>query len=145
MKPDKSKFSIKPYYQKVIKPWGYELILTPEESPITSKILHLDDGKRFSFQYHDKKIEALTLIEGEALLILENEEGKIENIKMELNKGYYIRPFQKHRAQGIKDCLIFESSTKEEGNTMRLEDDYSRGTETEEKRKTRTEGGVYMG
>ncbi len=79
-------------------------------------------------------------------MILENGQGEMEEIKMELNKGYFIPPFQKHRAQGIKNSLIFESSTKEEGNTVRLEDDYSRGTETEEKRKTRIiKSGVYMG
>jgi oxalate decarboxylase/phosphoglucose isomerase-like protein (cupin superfamily) len=129
----------------VIKPWGYEIILSPEESPVTGKILHLDDGKRFSFQYHDKKMETLTLIQGEAKMILENKQGKLEEIKMELNKGYFIRPFQKHRAQGINNCLIFESSTNEEGNTVRLEDDYSRGTETEEARKERSEEKIYMG
>ena len=140
-----SNFSVKPFSQKVIKPWGYELIVTSEDSPVTSKILHLEDGKRFSFQYHDQKMETLTLIQGEAKMILENDQGEMEEIKMELNKGYFIRPFQKHRAQGIKNSLIFESSTKEEGNTVRLEDDYSRGTETEEKRKTRIKGGVYLG
>jgi mannose-6-phosphate isomerase len=140
-----SKFSTKPFSQKVIKPWGYEIILTSEESPVTGKILHLDDGKRFSLQYHDQKKETLILFSGEAFIILENKQGKMEKLKMELNKGYYVRPFQKHRAQGIKDCLIFESSTKEEGNTVRLEDDYNRGTETEEKRKTRLKSGVYMG
>jgi len=140
-----SNFSVKPFSQKVIKPWGYELIVTSEDSPVTSKILHLEDGKRFSFQYHDQKMETLTLIQGEAKMILENDQGEMEEIKMELNEGYLIRPFQKHRAQGIKDCLIFESSTREEGNTVRLEDDYSRGTETEEKRKTRTKAGVYLG
>lgn len=146
MKADKSKFSTKPFIQKVIKPWGYELVVTPENSPVTGKFLHLDDGKRFSLQYHDKKMETLTLIQGEAKMILENGQGEMEEIKMELNKGYFIRPFQKHRAQGIRSCLIFESSTKEEGNTVRLEDDYSRGTETEEKRKTRIiKSGVYMG
>ncbi len=145
MEPDKSKFSIKPFFQKVIKPWGYEILLTPEESPVTGKILHLDDDKRFSLQYHDEKEETLILFSGEAYIILENDQGEMEKIKMELNKGYFIRPFQKHRAQGIKDSLIFESSTKEEGDTVRLEDDYNRGTETEEKRKTRIQGGVYMG
>jgi mannose-6-phosphate isomerase len=145
MEPDKSKFTLKPQYQKVIKPWGYEIILTPEESPVTGKILHLDDDKRFSLQYHDKKIETLTLIQGSAFIILENNQGQMEKIEMELNKGYFIQPFQRHRAQGIKDSLIFESSTKEEGNTVRLEDDYNRGTETEKKRKTRTKAGVYMG
>ncbi len=145
MKKDKSKFTFKPFYQKVVKPWGYEILLTPPESPVTGKILHLDDGKRFSLQYHDKKKETLILFSGEAFIILENDKGKMEKIKMKKNKGYFIRPFQKHRAQGIKDSLIFESSTKEEGKTVRIEDDYGRGTETEEKRKTRTKGGVYMG
>ena len=145
MKPDKSKFTIKPFFQKVIKPWGYEILLTPEESPVTGKILHLDDGKRFSLQYHDKKEETLTLIEGRAYIILDDEKGEMKKIEMEMKKGYFIRPFQKHRCQGIKNCLISESSTKEEGNTVRLEDDYNRGTETEVKRKTRTKGGVYMG
>ena len=145
MKPDKSKFSIQPHYQKINKPWGYEIILTPPESPVTGKILHLDDSKRFSLQYHDKKIETLTLFSGEAYIILEDEKGKMKKIKMEKNKGYHIRPFQKHRCQGIKNCLIFESSTKETGKTVRLEDDYGRGTETEEVRKKRGEEEVYMG
>ena len=145
MKPDKSKFSTKPHYQKINKPWGYEILLTSSESPVTGKILHLDDGKRFSLQYHDKKEETLTLISGEAYIILENDQGEMKKIKMETNKGYFIRPFQKHRCQGIKDCLILEASTKEEGNTVRLEDDYGRGTETEGTRKERTEKGIYMG
>ncbi|KPJ71014.1 hypothetical protein AMJ51_00345 [Microgenomates bacterium DG_75] len=145
MKKDKSSFSIKPHYQKINKPWGYEIILTPENSPVTGKILHLDDNKRFSLQYHDIKIETLTLFSGEAYIILENEKGKMEKIKMEKNKGYHVRPFQKHRCQGIKDCLIFEASTREEGETVRLEDDYGRGTETEAKRMQRGKGKVYMG
>jgi len=145
MKPDKTKFSIKPYRMKVKKPWGYELILTPDESSVTGKILHLDDGKKFSLQYHDKKIETLTLISGEAYIILEDNQGKMKKIKMEQNRGYFIRPFQKHRCQGIKDCFILEASTREEGKTVRLEDDYARGTETEEARRKRTEEKVYMG
>lgn len=145
MKTDNSKFSTKPFIQKVIKPWGYEIILTPPESPVTGKIIHLDDKKRCSLQYHDKKEEAMTLIAGEACIILEDKDGKLRKINMEKNRGYYVKPFQQHRLQGIKDCLIFEVSTREEGKTVRLQDDYARGTETEEKRKMRTKGGVYMG
>lgn len=136
---------MKPFQLKVEKPWGYELILTPEESPVTGKILHLNAGQRFSLQYHDKKKETLTLIFGLALLILEDENGKLQEIKMEPKKGYFIKPLQKHRAKGITDCDILEASTREEGKTVRLEDDYARGTETEEARKKRTKGGIYMG
>lgn len=136
---------MKPYQLKVEKPWGYELILTPPESPVTGKILHLNAGCRFSLQYHDKKEETLTLISGEALLILEDEKGQLQEIEMEQRKGYFIKPFQKHRAKGITDCDILEASTREKGKTVRIEDDYKRRTETEEKRKRRTRGGTYMG
>lgn len=126
---------MKPYFQKVIKPWGYELIFTPPESPVTGKILHLDAGKRFSYQYHDKKQETLCLLNGKAKIILDGQESEMEPMK-----GYFIRPFQKHRCQGITDCDIVEFSTREEGNTVRLEDDYNRPTETEELRKLPNRG-----
>lgn len=140
MEPDKSKFSVKPNRQKINKPWGYELILTPPDSPVTGKVLHLNKGCRFSLQYHDEKIETLTLISGKALIILEDEKGDLKEIEMELFKGYFIKPFQKHRCKGIIDCDIFETSTKEKGNTFRLEDDYQRGTETEDVRKLPNRG-----
>ncbi|PJE67596.1 cupin [Candidatus Shapirobacteria bacterium CG10_big_fil_rev_8_21_14_0_10_40_9] len=136
---------MKPSQLKIEKPWGYELLLTPPESPVTGKILHLNEGCRFSLQYHDKKQETLTLISGEAEIILEDENKVLQTIKMESKKGYFIKPFQKHRAKGITDCDILEASTKEEGKTVRLEDDYSRGTETEEERKKRGQSGTYMG
>lgn len=131
---------MKPYSQKVLKPWGYELIFTPPDSPVTGKILHLNRGARFSYQYHDKKQENLCLLSGRAKIIIEGKE-----IEMELMKGYFIKPMVKHRCQAITDCDILESSTKEEGNTVRLEDDYDRGIETEQTRKQRTKSKVYMG
>lgn len=126
---------MKPYLQKIIKPWGYELIFTPPDSPVTGKILHLNRGARFSYQYHDKKQENLCLLSGRTKIIIEGKE-----IEMELTKGYFIKPMIKHRCQAITDCDILESSTKEEGNTVRLEDDYSRSTETEEMRKLPNRG-----
>jgi len=131
---------MEPYVQKIEKPWGYELIFTPPDSPVTGKILHLNQQARFSLQYHDKKQETLCLLKGRAKIILDGQE-----IEMEPLKGYFIKPFQKHRCQGISECDILEASTKEEGNTVRIEDDYARGVETEEMRKKRTEKGIYMG
>ncbi len=134
-----------PFQQKIEKPWGYELLLTPSSSPLTGKILHANAGSRCSLQYHDIKQETLTLVNGEALLFLEDTDGNLQEIKMESKKGYFVKPFQKHRFKGITDCDILETSTKEEGNTVRLEDDYARGTETEEIRKTRASGKIYIG
>jgi len=129
---DTTKFSVKPHVMKVDKPWGFELIFSDETAKITSKILHVTAGKRSSLQYHDIKEEILTLINGEGILEIENNKGEVEKLIMELRKSYIILPKQIHRfAAGSIDCEIMESSTPEAGNTIRIEDDYSRGIETE--------------
>lgn len=125
----------KPFVEKIDKPWGYELILTSPDSPVTGKILHLNQGARWSYQYHEKKQENLILINGQAKIILDDQEEE-----MEPKKSYFIKPLEKHRVQGITDCDIMEVSTKEEGITVRLEDDYQRPNETEELRKQPNRG-----
>lgn len=135
----------KSYSLKIEKPWGYEIILTPENSPVTGKIAFTKAGHRWSFQYHDQKEETLCLINGEAELWSENENGEIEKFKMEPKKGYLIKPLKKHRFCGITDCLSVEISTKETGTTVRLEDDYRRGNESNKEREKRKEGELYTG
>jgi len=120
----------KAYSVKINKPWGHEIIFTPPDSPVTGKILHLNQGARFSYQYHEKKTETLCLLNGRAKIILNDEE-----IEMEPQKGYFIKPIVKHRCQAITDCDLLEASTKEEGTTVRLQDDYQRPDETDELRK----------
>ena len=142
---DKSKFTTQPFTQKIEKPWGFELLFSPEDFPVTCKILHVNAGARFSLQYHDQKEEVLTLLSGDALLYLEDENGAVQKIKMVPRQGYAIHKLQKHRCQGVTDCEILDCSTPEVGTTFRLEDDYGRGTETEAIRKTRRKKGVYTG
>ena len=125
---------------KIEKPWGYEILLTTPDLPYNGKILHVNAGARCSLQYHDQKTETLTLIRGKAKLLIDN-----EGFEMETDKGYLINPGQKHRYSAITDCDIVEHSTPEIGNTIRLEDDYSRGTETEESRAQRTTDKIYTG
>ena len=115
---------IEPFVEKREKPWGYELVFTPVSSPVTGKILHLDKGKRFSYQYHEEKEEVLFLASGEADIIIDGVKSK-----MELQKGYHISPGVKHRVQAVSDIDIFEVSTPEKGKTIRLEDDYLRKDE----------------
>lgn len=122
---------MKSYQLKVEKPWGYELIFTPPEAPTVGKLLHLKAGCRFSLQYHDIKQETLVLITGKANIIM----GEVKK-EMLQNHGYLITPKTIHRCEAVTDCDIFESSTKEEGTTVRIEDDYMRKDETEEERKS---------
>ena len=136
----KKDFSTKPYQLKVKKPWGYEILFTQENLPFIGKISFTKAGHRWSFQYHDKKEENLCLIIGEAELWIEGKNGEIKKIRMDVLQGYHLEPFQKHRFCAITDCWTVEVSTPEVGNTVRLEDDYKRLTETEEIRKQPNRG-----
>jgi len=127
--------STAPNCQRVEKPWGYELILTPPEAKAVGKILHVSAGFKLSYQYHDQKEETLVLLSGQAKIILDDQE-----IIMEPQKGYFIPPFFKHRIIAVTDCDLMESSTPETGNTFRLSDDYQRPTETETLRNTPNRG-----
>lgn len=140
MEPDKSKFTTQPYFKRIEKPWGFEILFTQTKLPFIGKIAFTKAGHRWSFQYHDKKEENFCLIIGEAEIWLENKEGKIEKKRMDSLNGYHIKPFQKHRFCAITDCWTVESSSPEVGNTVRLEDDYQRGTETEDVRKLPNRG-----
>lgn len=125
---------MKPFQIKIEKPWGYELIFTPPEAPTTGKLLHLKAGSRFSLQYHEAKEETLTLINGEAKIVYGENENYLKTEEMKKDYGYFIPKHFIHRCWAVTDCDIMEFSTKEEGTTFRLQDDYSRKDETEEER-----------
>lgn len=111
---------------KIIKPWGFEIKLTEDSLPYASKIAFTSAGKRWSLQFHDIKTETITLLSGKAKLTVGS-----NNIDMITNTGYTVFPNTIHRFEAITDCVTIEASTPEIGNTTRLEDDYSRPTETE--------------
>lgn len=137
-----AEFNNKPYARRVEKPWGWEIHWTSDDKPYMGKVLHIRAGKRLSLQVHDKKLESWLLVNGRAMLIIENSEGELEEIELKRDVGYSSNVDQKHRLMGITDCDIIEVSTPEIGTTFRLEDDYSRKDETEDERKRRNEGKI---
>ncbi len=98
------------------------------------KLIHINAGKRLSLQVHDIKVESWFLISGEAKVVWEDTSGELVETVLQKNNGYNLKLGQKHRLVGITECDVIEVSTPETGNTYRLEDDYSRPTETEELR-----------
>lgn len=136
----KEKYSITPFQKRVDKPWGYEIIYTPDDAPAVGKILFVKAGKRLSLQYHDEKIESLCLIEGDGVMTISDSSGEKREVAMQKNKGFFVRPGQIHRVTAISDIIFIESSTPETGNTYRLEDDAKRSDETEVMRKTKNRG-----
>lgn len=131
---NRSAHDIQPQWQRVEKPWGWEVVWaqTPQ---YVGKLLHVMAGKRLSLQYHDEKLETQSLLHGQALLMVEDEDGVLREITMEPGKGYTIAPFRRHRLVGITDAEIIEVSTPETGTTFRLEDDYARPHETDDLRR----------
>ena len=129
-------FNTEPYAQKVEKPWGHEIIFTPEGIGRVGKILFVRAGNRLSLQYHEVKEETLALFSGSAKIFIEDSAGTIEEKSMQLQSGYTILPGQKHRIEAIEDSYVIEVSTVETGTTVRVEDDFSRADETDEVRKS---------
>jgi mannose-6-phosphate isomerase-like protein (cupin superfamily) len=133
---DKTNYSLQPYFQRVDKPWGYEMIITPTSGPVTGKLAFTKADHRWSLQYHEGKTEIICLVEGEAILTLEDKQGELKEIPMEQFKGYLVKPGQKHRFSAKTNCLTMETSTPElASKTVRVADDYNRGNESEKERK----------
>jgi mannose-6-phosphate isomerase len=134
---DPATFSLEPSAQRIEKPWGYEILLSPSDAPYTAKLIHVKAGKRLSLQLHDTKVETQTLVAGRGILVLEGADGQLHDVSMQPGVGYHVAVGQRHRlcAAPDEDATIFEASTPEVGVTLRLEDDYKRPDETEELRR----------
>jgi mannose-6-phosphate isomerase-like protein (cupin superfamily) len=126
--------------KKIVKPWGEEIIYTPEDLKYTLKQIKINDGCRLSLQSHTEKVETFVLIEGEADLVLGPDLDHLETFHMEIKKGYNVSVGLVHRMIGVKNAVILEGSTPETGTTFRYQDDYKRPDETEDMRKLDNRG-----
>jgi mannose-6-phosphate isomerase len=131
---DPAGFSNDPYVQRVDKPWGYELHWVRADAPYMGKILHVNAGARLSLQLHDEKQESWLLVNGQANVLWDNDQGEIIETALQPGQGYSTAVGQRHRLVGLTDCEVVEVSTPERGTTWRLEDAYSRPHETAEQR-----------
>ena len=109
---------------RVEKPWGYELHWAKTDRYV-GKLIHVNAGHALSLQYHVKKDETIFLHAG--LLLFEIGEGD-QLIKREMRPGerVHITPKTVHRMTAIENSDIFEVSTPELHDVVRLEDRYGR-------------------
>ncbi len=111
-------------YVKVEKPWGYELHWAKTDRYV-GKILHVNAGHALSLQYHNRKEETILLWSGR--LLFEIEKGsELARIEMKPLDRVHVAPKTVHRMTAIEDCDIFEVSTPELDDVVRLEDRYGR-------------------
>jgi mannose-6-phosphate isomerase len=111
--------------QRVEKPWGYEIIWAVTDRYV-GKILHVKAGEALSLQYHEHKDESIYLAMGEMLLDLACEGEPLERRTLRVGDSVHIAPGTRHRMTAVTDCDIFEVSTPELDDVVRLEDRYGR-------------------
>ena len=120
-KPDN--LSVSTY--RVEKPWGHELWLELNEF-YAYKLIHMKKGNRCSLQSHDYKIEANFVIEGEAEVLLENDEGVMESKIYTKGMGWTVPLNRKHRVIAKTSYTALEVSTPHLNDVVRYEDDSNR-------------------
>jgi len=110
--------------EKVEKPWGHEIRFACTER-FAGKVLFIRAGQQLSLQYHERKDEAFLVQEGTLDLVLgRGESQRIERLGP--GQAWHIAPGTVHRFRAVTDCTLFEVSTPELDDVVRLEDDYGR-------------------
>ena len=110
---------------KIIKPWGYEILLEKNKHYMLKK-LFMKKGHRCSLQYHKKKRETIFVLKGKLKIFYGK---KINNLKYKIfksNEVLTIQPNVIHRMQAITNTMYLESSTSQLLDVVRLDDDYNR-------------------
>lgn len=116
--------------QKLVnKPWGHEVIWAATKDYV-GKILVIKAGHQLSLQFHEVKEETIFLRSGRMRFLIENEAGELVEVMLEPGMSFHIPPHRKHRMTAVEDCEVFEVSTPQLTDVVRLEDSYGRVAET---------------
>ncbi len=111
--------------RRVDKPWGYELIWAVTDRYV-GKILHIERGHELSLQYHRRKVETFLLHAGAMRLLFEDDEGALRERVLHPGEAHHVPAGRKHRMIALEDCEVFEVSTPELDDVVRVEDHYGR-------------------
>ncbi len=110
--------------RRVDKPWGHELLFAHTDRYV-GKVLVIEAGRRLSLQYHEKKDEAFLVQDGQLELVLgRGDEQQVITLGPE--EAWHVTPGTVHRFRAVTDCRLFEVSTPELDDVVRIEDDFGR-------------------
>lgn len=128
----RSKISLQ---KKVEKPWGYEIWITGEHASYCFKKIYIKAGFKTSLQFHNYKTETNLLFAGKANLYYKTSQN-IDNLevtsadigKIELNaiSSIDVKPGTLHRLEALSDIYLYEVSTPEVDDVIRVSDDSNR-------------------
>lgn len=104
----------------VEKPWGREVWWAVTDRYV-GKVLEVRAGHALSLQYHREKLETLFFRRGAGTLILGDDRIPIrEGLAVTVNPGVL------HKVIADSDLEIFEVSTPQVEDVVRVQDDYGR-------------------
>lgn len=107
------------------RPWGKYFVIE-DEAHYKLKRIEVNPGQRLSYQFHHHRQEFWTIVEGEAVVILDDEE-----INLKYGESIFIPLGSKHRIEnrGSELLAFIEVQTGTyfgEDDIVRLQDDYKR-------------------
>lgn len=114
---------------RVDKPWGHELRWSVTER-YAGKLIHVNAGHKLSLQLHRVKHESIFIQSGVLDLVLEDETGELRTHRLLPGMSARIEPGRRHRFIAVEDTDLFEVSTPELDDVVRLDDDYGRSGTT---------------
>jgi quercetin dioxygenase-like cupin family protein len=110
--------------KRVEKPWGYELWWAVTDRYV-GKVIHINKGHALSLQYHNRKDETIFVWSGK--ILFERQEGDtLVGREMGPGQAVHVTPPTIHRMTAIEDSDVFEVSTADTDDVVRLEDRYGR-------------------
>jgi mannose-6-phosphate isomerase-like protein (cupin superfamily) len=110
---------------RVEKPWGFELRWAITDR-YAGKVLHVNKGEALSLQYHELKDEYLYVTSGVLDIELGGPDGELTTHRMKVGDTLHITPGTRHRLTAVEDAEIFEVSTAELDDVVRIQDRYGR-------------------
>jgi mannose-6-phosphate isomerase len=111
--------------QRIDKPWGYELVIAKSQHYV-GKVIVIHKGHKLSLQYHREKEETFFLSRGLMQLVHEVADSSLSESTMRPGDSFHIPPGAIHRMVALEDCEVFEVSTPQLQDVVRLEDSYGR-------------------
>jgi mannose-6-phosphate isomerase len=110
---------------RVDKPWGYEIRWAITDRYL-GKVLHVNRGESLSLQYHEVKDEFQYLVSGTIEMELGGPDGTLTKHRMTAGETLHLPPGTRHRVTALEDSEIFEVSTPEIDDVVRIADRYGR-------------------
>lgn len=108
-----------------LKPWGSEIWIAHNDK-YAGKILKITKGHRYSLQYHEQKHETQYVYKGKVKLTYGRDQHNLQEKILNQGDKIEVAPYTIHRLEALEDSEVFEVSTSQLNDVIKLEDDYGR-------------------